>query len=158
MEQIIFNTQLITENKIEIDNEHTCFARNERKIFPNIKELEKEVKALRKELKEKNVSLGKTNTLQTLKNGRDLYEKEVKEYNDTFNQFLVAWSNKLHIGLYVGYGSDEYYKEVILPLDFKLQRFTHRNTMLSQISEIEHRVNEIKQDLKYGKEYIKVSI
>jgi len=158
MEQIIFDTEIVTENKIEIANEHTCFARMERKNYPNIKELEKEIKALRKELKNRNVSLGKTDTLKILKESVEEYNLAVKDYHDTFNQYLVAWANKLHIGLYVGYGSDEYYKEIILPLDFKLQRFNHRNTILSKISEIQYRVNRFKEELRTGAEYEKVWI
>jgi ribosomal protein L27 len=158
MELIQFNTQIITENNIDISNDSTCFARKERKAYPNIKELEKEVKALRKELKEKNVSLGKSDTLKTLKNGIELYEEALKDYHNTFNQYLVAWSNKLHIGLYIGYGSDEYYTEVIRPLDFKLQKFNHITNILSQIKEIEIRVKEIKTDLENGKEFIKVHV
>ena len=158
MELIQFDTQIIMENKIDITNDCTIFAKAERVIYPNLKELEKEVKALRKELKEKNVSLGKTNTLQTLKNSVELYQKAVKEYNDTFNQYLVAWSNKLHIGLYIGYASDQYYTEVIRPLNCKLQDFDNRTNILSQIKEIDYTVKEIKKDLKIGREFTKVYI
>ena len=156
MELIQFETQLITENKIEITNDCTVFAKKERVNYPNLKELEKEVKALRKELKEKNVSLGKTNTLQTLKNSVELYQKTVKDYNDTFNQYLVAWSNKLHIGLYTGYSNDQYYTEVIRPLKFKLDKFNQRDNILSVIREIEYDVNDIKKDLKIGRKFTKI--
>ena len=158
MELIKFETEVITENKIDITTDCTIFAKEERVIYPNIKELEKEVKSLRKELKEKNVSLGKTDTLQTLKNAVELYNKTVKEYNDTFNQYLVAWSNKLHVGLFTGYGDDEYYKEVIRPLNFKLQAYNNRSNILSVIKEIDYRIKEIQTDIKIGKEFTKIYI
>jgi CRISPR/Cas system CMR subunit Cmr6 (Cas7 group RAMP superfamily) len=158
MELIKMETEIIGENEIDITNESTIFAKEKRVSYPDIKEVEKEVKELRKELKEKNVSLGKTDTLKTLKDGANEYKQAVKDYNNTFNQMLVAWANKLHIGLYVGYGNDEYYKNVILPLHFKLQKFNHRGTILSKIQQIAYHTKKIKDELDNGAEFGKIWI
>jgi hypothetical protein len=158
MELIKMVTEEISINKIDITTDCTIFAKNDRMIYPNIKELDKEVKALRKELKARNVSLGKSDTLKILKESEEEYNLTVKDYNDTFNQYLVAWSNKLHTGLYTGYGDDEYYTEVIRPLNFKLQKFNHRDTILAKIQYIKYRVDEINNDLKENREFTKVHV
>jgi hypothetical protein len=156
MELIKMEVQEITENKIDIRNEHTIFSSRIRIDYPNINKLEKEVKELRKELKDLGVSLGKTNTLKLLRYSKEDYNEMVKDYNSTFNELLVAWSNKMHVGIYVGYGSDEYYTDYIRPMEFKLTKMNNTTTILSKISHIQYRVNEIKQELKHGKEYSKI--
>jgi hypothetical protein len=156
MELIKMERQEITENKIDIRNEHTIFSSRIRIEYPNINTLEKEVKELRKELKNLKVSIGKTDTLKMLKECKEEYKEMVKDYNSTFNELLVAWSNKMHIGLYVGYGSDEYYTDYIRPMEFKLTKMNNTTTILSKISHIQYRVKEIKEGLKTGKEYSKI--
>jgi hypothetical protein len=156
MELIELEVQEITENKINIRSECTVFSSRTRTEYPNLIKLEKEVKELRKELKELNVSLGKTDTLKMLKNCKEEYEEMVKDYNSTFNELLVAWTNKIHVGLYVGYGSDEYYTDYIRPMEFKLQKMNNRDKILSKITYLQYRVNEIKEGLKTGKQYSKI--
>jgi hypothetical protein len=156
MELIKMEVQEITFNKIDIRNEHTIFSSRTRIEYPNINTLEKEVKELRKELKNLKISLGKTDTLKKLKECKEEYNEMVKDYNSTFNELLVAWTNKMHVGIYVGYGSDEYYTDYIRPMEFKLTKMNNTTTILSKISYIQYRVKEIKQDLKNGKQYNKV--
>jgi hypothetical protein len=156
MELIKMEVEEITYNKINIRNEHTIFSSRTRNEYPNINTLEKEVKELRKELKDLGVSLGKTNTLKMLKESKEEYNEMVKDYNSTFNELLVAWSNKMHIGMYVGYGDDDYYINYIRPMEFKLTKMNNMTTILSKINHIQHRVNEIKEGLKTEKEYSKI--
>jgi hypothetical protein len=158
MELIEMEIELITEDEIDIRNDCTIFASEKRVKYPEIKELEKQVKELRKELKNRNVSLGKTDTLKILKERKVEYEEMVKEYNHTFDLYLCSWQNKMHIGMYIGYGSDEYYNEVLTPLNFKLQKMNRRDNILSIIQAIEYKVKEVQTDLKIGKEYTKIWI
>jgi hypothetical protein len=156
MELIIMEREEISYNKIDIRNEHTIFSSRTRTDYPNINTLEKEVKELRKELKSLKVAIGKSDTLKILKENKEEYKEMVNDYNSTFNELLVAWTNKMHVGIYVGYGNDEYYTDYIRPMEFKLTSMNNRTTILSKISYIQHRVNEIKEGLKEGKEFSKI--
>lgn len=158
MELIEMEEQIITENRIRIHCGHTSFANHVRIVFPNINELEKDVKEIRKKLRDEKVILGKTNTLKLLKESKEEYNQAVKEYNQTFDKYLVAWTNKMHIGMYTGYIDDEYFNDVITPLNFKLIKMNYRDTILSKVYEIHMRLNDIKNDLEYGKVYNKLWI
>ncbi|WEG18543.1 hypothetical protein PQ478_08675 [Alkalihalophilus pseudofirmus] len=156
-EKIILDNEIVTENFIHVDCDHTQFCKIERISLPNIKELEKQVKAFRKELKEKKVKLNKTNTLKLLKE-KEEYNAAVKEYNDTFDKLVDSWKIKLEDGLYVGYSDDELYNETLKPLEWKLEKMFNRSELLYNIKKIESNLNHIKQELKFGTEYISVSI
>jgi hypothetical protein len=158
MELIKMVTEVVSINKIEISNECTIFSNKTRMTYPIVNELEKEVKSLRKELKEKGVSLGKTDTLKMLKEQKELYNSMVKKYNQLFDQLVVAWANKIHIGIYTGYSDDEYLNDVIRPLEHSLTEMNYRHTLISQMLELDMRVKEIKRDLELGANYEKVYI
>jgi hypothetical protein len=153
---IEMDTQIISETELKINSGSTCFINHKRINYPQIDELEKEVKALRKKLKENNVSLGKTDTLKILKTRKIEYNRMVREYNDTYNQLAVAWANKLHLGVYTGYSDDEYLNDVITPLNFKLQKMNNTTLILSIIKDIQRKVNEFSDGLQFGTEYQKV--
>lgn len=149
-ELIKMDKQEISMDRIAIETEHTIFCKISRQEFPNIQELEKEVKELRKELKNNNVSLGKTSTLKILKNSSEEYNSLVKEYNKTFDNLTVAWSNKIHVGVYTGYIDDEYINEVIRPLEHKLTKMNYVGCLLSTMKDIQRKVKNYKEELNHG--------
>ena len=160
-ERIQFTHEIATSNAINIQNEHTLFCKMTRFTFPDINQLEKEVKQLRKQLKDMKVSLYKTNTLQILKESKKEYNEAVNEYNSTFDQLVNEWKIKLENGLYVGYVDDEHYNSILKPLRWKIEKMFHGNTIISKVTDIQRKVNEVKEDLTYKNEntiYIKVAI
>lgn len=158
MELIKMVTEEISINKIDISNECTIFSNKTRMIYPNISELEKDVKELRKELKSLNVSLGKTDTIKILKEQKNEYNLMVRKYNHLFDQLVVAWANKIHIGIYTGYADDEYLNEVIRPLERELTEMSYRSTLLSKINDIQRMVATTKKELEFGANYEKIYI
>lgn len=157
-EKIEFTEQVITDNKIIISAPGTSFCNFTRDIFPNIAQLEKDVKVLRKQLRDTGAKLIKSNTLKILKEQKTLYNESVEEYNSTFDQLCINWRKKLEQGLYTGYGDDEFMINVLRPLNFKLQRMYRRDNILFIVKEVQRNVKEIEQELKYGTEYIKIAI
>lgn len=157
-ERIIMTHEEITNDSINIGNDHTCFCRKKRISYPDINELEKEVKTLRKLLKSKNVKLYKTDTLKTLKECKKGYNEMVNDYNNTFDQLVSEWKEKIETGIYTGYVDDEHLNGVIRPLDWKLQRMNYRNTLLSKIRDIQRKVNEVNYELAHGTNFVGVGI
>lgn len=156
--RIEFTDQTITDNEIRIAASGTEFCNFTRKNYPDIDQLEKEVKQLRKELKSKGVTLSKSNTLKTLKDQKEAYKQAVLDYNNTFNELCINWKSKLETGLYYGYSDDEDYNNVLKPLNFKLQEMSYSDHILTIVMSIKNRVNEIKNDLEHGTEFIKISV
>lgn len=158
-EKIKMTNEIVTDNKIIIENEHTLFCKKERIIFPNISELEKEVKQIRKELKQQGVKLYRTDTLKTLKDKKEEYNKMVEEYNNTFDFLVKSWKEKLEQGgMYTGYSDDEFFNNILKPTEWKLEKMLYQNTILSKIKEIEIKVKEVKNELEHGTQFIGVAI
>lgn len=157
-EKVIMRNEIITNDFIHIDCDHTQFCKMTRIQFPNISALEKEIKLLRKALKSKRVKLDKTETLKMLKEQKQEYIEMVNDYNNTFDKLVTAWKIKIEDGVYVGYGDDEFMNDVIRPLRNKLTKMDNLDNILSKIKRVEYKVNEIKNNLTYGSEYLSVAI
>jgi hypothetical protein len=157
-EKVQMTKEIITNEMIHISCEHTEFCRMTRVSYPDITALEKEIKQLRKELKSKKVKLDKTETLKMLKEQKVAYIEMVNDYNNTFDALVDAWKNKMEVGVYSGYGDDEYMNNVIKPLRIKLTKMDYQTSILDKVKRIERKVNEIKNELSYGTEYISVAI
>lgn len=157
-ERIIMENEIITDDYIYIGVSHTCFCRKERIYYPDINELEKRVKSLRKELRDLGVKLYRTDTLKILREMKDDYNEMVDEYNDTFDLLVDSWKKKMETGMFVGYSDDNEYWEVLTPLEWKLEKMNYRSTLLSQIRYIEKRVDEVEKDIQNGVIFISVGI
>lgn len=150
--------EIVEDNLIYVHNEHTSFISKQRVTFPDIHQLEKDVKQLRKTLKDNGVSLGRTGTLKMLKEQKQEYIDMVNDYNSKFDQLVEGWKKKIADGIYVGYSDDKVYFEELKPLEWDIDKMLYRSTLLSQVLDVNRRVKEIKNDLKYGANYIKVYI
>ncbi|WP_226035649.1 hypothetical protein [Aquibacillus saliphilus] len=157
-EKIKMNNEIIENDYIRIDNDHTLFCEVKRIEFPDINKLEKELKALRKQLKDNNVSLAKTDTIKILRDQKQEYINSVNEYNNTFDKLVIAWEEKIKVGIFTGYSDDKYYNNILSPLKWKLEKMNYRNTLLSKVITINQNIQEIKQELNNGTEFLKVSI
>ncbi|MFO1442838.1 hypothetical protein KDN24_06370 [Bacillus sp. Bva_UNVM-123] len=159
-EKIQMTSEVVTKNQIDIAATHvqTIFCRMHRIQYPNLSTLEKEVKQLRKDLKEQKVKLNKTDTLKTLKEQKQAYIEMVDDYNDTFDKLVEAWKKKLEDGVYTGYTDDEYMNNVIRPLRNKLIEMDYQTSLLNRIKSIERKVNETKNEIICGTKYISIAI
>src|SRR5690554_4610444 len=106
-EKIIIQNKIVTDNYINIDCEHTVFCRMRRSIYPSINELEKQVKQLRKKLRDQGVQLYRTDTLKLLKENKKEYVSMVAEYHKIFDKLVEGWKKKINDGMYVGYIDDK---------------------------------------------------
>lgn len=157
-ERIVMVKEIVENDAICVYNEHTMFVHKNRITFPDIHQLEKDVKRLRKTLKDSGVSLGRTGTLKMLKEQKQQYIDMVNEYNSKFDQLVESWKKKVADGMYVGYRDDAVYFEELKPLEWSIEKMLYRNTLLSQVLDVNRKVKEIENDLKYGTNYIKVYI
>lgn len=159
LDSIKLDTIIINENEIKITCDHTNFCTLKRYVFPDIKDLSKQIKTLRKTLKENNVKLNKTNTLKLLTDFKNEYINAVNDYNNTFDLLAKNWKYTIENNLLkVGYSHNEWYVNNLRNLKFKLDKMNYRDHILSRIREIQLNVNEIEENLKYECNYISVSI
>jgi hypothetical protein len=159
--QIIMSQVVINKDQIIIESISgaTTFCRVRKNSYPDIKDLENEVKKLRKYFRNNHVTLHKTDTLTLLKRKTE-YNNFVAEYNHTYDQLMAAWTEKMKTGIFYGCSDDKDLNNIIHPLQSKLDKFNYRNCLLSQICDIQHSINDIKKDLKFEPDmkFVSVSI
>ena len=157
-EKVIMDVEIITDSYIKIQGQSTNFCHISRIEFPSISSLEKEIKELRKVLKENKVTLGKTNTMKMLKENKKEYSRMVEEYNQNFDNLVSAWKEKMTEGIYCGYIDDQYLNNVITPLKRKIEECSYTTSLLDKVYEIKRKVDEIKSDFETGTDFMKVYI
>jgi hypothetical protein len=143
----------VTDNFINVSSDGTSFCYMERKKFRSVEDIKKDVKRIRKDLKDKGIKLGKTDTLSIL-NDKDyklLYEKSIEKYNKLFDELITLWEQKLEEGIYYGCSDDEFLNSKILPLQNEINSMFNRNKVFYKYLNIENKI----VDLKYtNKDYL----
>lgn len=83
-------------------------------------------------------------------------EENYEQYDDAYRSYLKdfrrlgqLWEWKLsNDGIRQGYGNDDVYKEVILPIEFRLQGLRYNNRVIREINTLVHELNKIKRNLE----------
>ena len=83
-------------------------------------------------------------------------EENYEQYDDAYRRYLKdfrrlgqLWEWKLsNDGIRQGYGDDDVYKEVILPIEFRLQGLKYNNRVIREINTVVRELNQMKRNLE----------
>lgn len=90
---------------------------------------------------------------KTIENLYDGYEEAVRLYKEDFEQLGKLWEWKLSTdGIHAGYGQDDVYNKVIIPIEFAIQKMGYNGGIIKQFERMEF---DLKETIKKSQdEYI----
>lgn len=155
-EKIVMKTIIITKDRIKIDTDDTSYCNYTRREFINIKDLIKKHTELVRLAKSKGCKVSyKNGYKKTLMELKEQYNKEYKEYSDTFNLLMKMWIEKLKNGLYAPTSEDKEL-DVIHELDIAIQRTININNVMERVQAINDKIEHYIEELENDTELIKI--
>lgn len=155
MTEVILNDEKL---KVVSDNSCTCFINHSKIEYVDIKQALKTHSEIVKYCKENKIKLSykaKSKVqLQALKNE---YNHTYNDYLEIYNTLKIGWQQKLKKGLFVGYGNDKEYMNVLSLLWFDIQKINHSDNVIDRVSTINNRLNSIKENLQY-ENYLSITL
>lgn len=154
--KIIIKTIIITKNRIKINTDDTSYCNYTKREFIDVKALIKNHTDLVRLAKSKGCKVSyKNGYKKTLMELKEQYNKEYKEYNDTFNLLMKMWIEKLKNGLYAPTSEDKEL-DVIHELDIAIQRTININNVMERVQAINDKINHYMEEFESGAELIKI--
>lgn len=154
--RIELRTIIILENKIKIDTDDTSYCNYIKREFIDVKALIKKHTDLVRLAKSKGCKVSyKNGYKKTLMELKEQYNKEYKEYSDTFNLLKELWIKKLEKGLYAPTSEDKELN-VISGLDISIQKTININNVMEKVQTINSKINHYTEEFKNGAELIKI--
>lgn len=150
-DRIEIETYINNEEQIRISTGSTGFT-NHTKFKYYTKE---ELLSLHEEVRQLAVNDSRATIHRPYKK-KKFIEENYEQYDDAYRSYLKdfrrlgqLWEWKLsNDGIRQGYGNDDVYKEVILPIEFRLQGLRYNNRVIREINTLVHELNKIKRNLE----------
>lgn len=150
-DRIEIETYINNEEQIRISTGSTGFA-NHTKFKYYTKE---ELLSLHEEVRQLAVNDSRATIHRPYKK-KKFIEENYEQYDDAYRSYLKdfrrlgqLWEWKLsNDGIRQGYGDDDVYKEVILPIEFRLQGLKYNNRVIREMNTVVRELNQIKRNLE----------
>lgn len=150
-DRIEIETYINNEEQIRISTGSTGFA-NHTKFKYYTKE---ELLSLHEEVRQLAVNDSRATIHRPYKK-KKFIEENYEQYDDAYRSYLKdfrrlgqLWEWKLsNDGIFQGYGDDDVYKEVILPIEFRLQGLRYNNSVIRKMNTVVRELNQIKRNLE----------
>lgn len=150
-ERIEIETYVNNEEQISISAGSTSFANHKKHTFYTKEEL----LSLHEEVRELAVNDERATVHKPYKKKKfieesyELYEEAYEQYEQDFTKLRNLWDWKLtNDGIRQGYGDDGIYKEVILPIEFRLQGLKYNNRIIREVNTVVRELNQMKRNLE----------
>lgn len=153
------DTILLKKKHIKISSNTTVFIDTKYNNFLEPKQLLKQVKSIRKQLKDDDVKLLKSDTIQFLnkciKNENNFID-EFNKYNDSYEKLFIGWKiilNKDNYNIY----DDAVFKE-LEQLKFKITEQFFSNKVLGMYSNLQYDIENLKMQIDAGHGFVAVAV
>lgn len=150
-DRIEIETYINNEEQIRISTGSTGFANHEKFKYYTKEEL----LSIHEEVRQLAVNDSRATIHKPYKK-KKFIEENYEQYDDAYRRYLKdfrrlgqLWEWKLsNDGIFQGYGDDDVYKEVILPIEFRLQGLRYNNSVIRKMNTLVHELNKIKRNLE----------
>ena len=150
-DRIEIETYINNEEQIRISTGSTGFANHEKFKYYTKEEL----LSLHEEVRQLAVNDSRATIHRPYKK-KKFIEENYEQYDDAYRRYLKdfrrlgqLWEWKLsNDGIRQGYGDDDVYKEVILPIEFRLQGLRYNNRVIREMNTVVRELNQIKRNLE----------
>lgn len=150
-DRIEIETYINNEEQIRISTGSTGFANHEKFKYYTKEEL----LSLHEEVRQLAVNDSRATIHRPYKK-KKFIEENYEQYDDAYRSYLKdfrrlgqLWEWKLsNDGIFQGYGDDDVYKEVILPIEFRLQGLRYNNSVIRKMNTVVRELNQIKRNLE----------
>lgn len=150
-DRIEIETYINNEEQIRISTGSTGFANHEKFKYYTKEEL----LSLHEEVRQLAVNDSRATIHRPYKK-KKFIEENYEQYDDAYRSYLKdfrrlgqLWEWKLsNDGIFQGYGDDDIYKEVILPIEFRLQGLRYNNSVIRKMNTVVRELDQIKWTLE----------
>ena len=150
-DRIEIETYINNEEQIRISTGSTGFANHEKFKYYTKEEL----LSLHEEVRQLAVNDSRATIHRPYKK-KKFIEENYEQYDDAYRSYLKdfrrlgqLWEWKLsNDGIFQGYGDDDVYKEVILPIEFRLQGLRYNNSVIRKMNTVVRELDQIKRNLE----------
>ena len=150
-DRIEIETYINNEEQIRISTGSTGFANHEKFKYYTKEEL----LSLHEEVRQLAVNDSRATIHRPYKK-KKFIEENYEQYDDAYRSYLKdfrrlgqLWEWKLsNDGIHQGYGDDDVYKEVILPIEFRLQGLRYNNSVIRKMNTVVRELDQIKWTLE----------
>ena len=150
-DRIEIETYINNEEQIRISTGSTGFANHEKFKYYTKEEL----LSLHEEVRQLAVNDSRATIHRPYKK-KKFIEENYEQYDDAYRSYLKdfrrlgqLWEWKLsNDGIFQGYGDDDVYKEVILPIEFRLQGLRYNNSVIRKMNTVVRELDQIKWTLE----------
>ena len=150
-DRIEIETYINNEEQIRISTGSTGFANHEKFKYYTKEEL----LSLHEEVRQLAVNDSRATIHRPYKK-KKFIEENYEQYDDAYRSYLKdfrrlgqLWEWKLsNDGIHQGYGDDDVHKEVILPIEFRLQGLRYNNSVIRKMNTVVRELDQIKWTLE----------